>query len=141
MDIGKQIRALRTRCGVTQEAMARQLGVSPQAVSKWEREFHSAKETTPQTHACLTCISTNACPCHPARRIPVERGTEGRRRISRPRHKKSNADRNRRSAPERRRDLRKAISEAARARCKTCILQRAHIYSYTMHFLFCVDTI
>lgn len=37
MDIGKQIRALRIRRGVTQEAMAQQLGVSPQAVSKWER--------------------------------------------------------------------------------------------------------
>ena len=37
MDIGKQIRALRVRRGVTQEAMARRLGVSAQAVSKWER--------------------------------------------------------------------------------------------------------
>ena len=37
MDIGKQIRELRVRRGVTQEAMARQLGVSAQAVSKWER--------------------------------------------------------------------------------------------------------
>ncbi len=37
MDIGKQIRALRIRRGVTQEAMAGQLGVSAQAVSKWER--------------------------------------------------------------------------------------------------------
>ena len=36
MDIGKQIRALRLRRGVTQEAMAGQLGVSAQAVSKWE---------------------------------------------------------------------------------------------------------
>ena len=37
MDIGKQIRALRIRRGVTQETMAGQLGVSAQAVSKWER--------------------------------------------------------------------------------------------------------
>ena len=37
MDIGKQIKALRIRRGVTQEAMAQRLGVSPQAVSKWER--------------------------------------------------------------------------------------------------------
>ena len=37
MDIGKQIRELRMRRGVTQEAMAQQLGVSAQAVSKWER--------------------------------------------------------------------------------------------------------
>ena len=37
MDIGKQIRELRMRRGVTQEAMAQQLGVSAQAGSKWER--------------------------------------------------------------------------------------------------------
>ena len=37
MNIGKQIKALRIRRGVTQEAMAQRLGVSPQAVSKWER--------------------------------------------------------------------------------------------------------
>ena len=38
MDIGKQIKALRLRRGVTQQAMARALGVSAQAVSKWERD-------------------------------------------------------------------------------------------------------
>ena len=37
MEIGTQIKALRTARGVTQEALAEQLGVSPQAVSKWER--------------------------------------------------------------------------------------------------------
>lgn len=37
MEIGNQIKSLRTRRGVTQEALAEQLGVSPQAVSKWER--------------------------------------------------------------------------------------------------------
>ena len=37
MEIGNQIRALRTRKGVTQEAMAEHFGISPQAVSKWER--------------------------------------------------------------------------------------------------------
>ena len=37
MEIGNQIKSLRLRKGVTQEAMARHFGVSPQAVSKWER--------------------------------------------------------------------------------------------------------
>ena len=37
MEIGTQIKVLRTARGVTQEALAEQLGVSPQAVSKWER--------------------------------------------------------------------------------------------------------
>ena len=36
MDIGKQIKALRLRRGVTQEAMARHFGITAQAVSKWE---------------------------------------------------------------------------------------------------------
>ncbi|MBO4914453.1 MAG: helix-turn-helix transcriptional regulator, partial [Oscillospiraceae bacterium] len=37
MDIGNQIKALRLRKGMTQDALARQFGVTPQAVSKWER--------------------------------------------------------------------------------------------------------
>ncbi len=37
MEINNQIKALRIRRGVTQEAMAKHLGVTPQAVSKWER--------------------------------------------------------------------------------------------------------
>lgn len=37
MDIGNQIKTLRTQRGTTQEALAEKLGVSAQAVSKWER--------------------------------------------------------------------------------------------------------
>ena len=37
MEIGNQIKQLRLRKGVTQEALAEHLGVTPQAVSKWER--------------------------------------------------------------------------------------------------------
>lgn len=37
MELGTQIKALRTARGVTQETLAEQLGVTPQAVSKWER--------------------------------------------------------------------------------------------------------
>ena len=37
MEIGNQIKALRQRRGVTQEDLARHLGVTAQAVSKWER--------------------------------------------------------------------------------------------------------
>lgn len=37
MEIGNQIKNLRLRKGITQEAMAQQLGVTAQAVSKWER--------------------------------------------------------------------------------------------------------
>lgn len=36
MDIGKQIKTLRLAKGITQEELAQYLGVSFQAVSKWE---------------------------------------------------------------------------------------------------------
>ena len=37
MELGNQIRTLRLRRGITQEAMAQHFGITPQAVSKWER--------------------------------------------------------------------------------------------------------
>ena len=37
MEIGNQIKALRLRRGTTQESLAQHLGVTAQAVSKWER--------------------------------------------------------------------------------------------------------
>ena len=37
MEIGNQIRTLRQRRGITQEAMAQHFGITAQAVSKWER--------------------------------------------------------------------------------------------------------
>ena len=38
LDIGRQIKTLRLAKGVTQEELAQYLGVSFQAVSKWETE-------------------------------------------------------------------------------------------------------
>ncbi len=38
MEIGNKIKQLRLRRGITQEAMAQHFGITPQAVSKWERE-------------------------------------------------------------------------------------------------------
>lgn len=37
MEIGNQIKQLRLRRGITQETMAQHLGITPQAISKWER--------------------------------------------------------------------------------------------------------
>ncbi len=37
MQIGNQLKDLRVRRGITQEAMAQHFGVTPQAISKWER--------------------------------------------------------------------------------------------------------
>ena len=39
MEIGNQIKQLRLRRGITQEAMAQHFGISPQAVSKWENGY------------------------------------------------------------------------------------------------------
>ena len=36
MEMGQEIRRLRANRGITQEALAAALNVSPQAVSKWE---------------------------------------------------------------------------------------------------------
>lgn len=41
MELGNQIKALRQRKGITQEALAEHLGVTAQAVSKWERNSAS----------------------------------------------------------------------------------------------------
>lgn len=41
MELGNQIRTLRLRRGITQEAMAQHFGVTAQAVSKWERGIAS----------------------------------------------------------------------------------------------------
>ena len=38
MEIGNKIKQLRLHRGITQEAMAQHFGITPQAVSKWERE-------------------------------------------------------------------------------------------------------
>ena len=37
MELGNQIRQLRMQRGITQEAMAMHLGITSQAISKWER--------------------------------------------------------------------------------------------------------
>ncbi len=37
MEIGKQIKTMRQKRGITQEAMSQHFGITPQAISKWER--------------------------------------------------------------------------------------------------------
>ena len=44
---GRLIRTMRTKLGLTQLALAEQLGVSDKAVSKWERGVSIVKDTTP----------------------------------------------------------------------------------------------
>lgn len=44
MGIGHRIRALRERSGITQEELARRLGVTPSAVGNYEREISHPKE-------------------------------------------------------------------------------------------------
>ena len=44
--LGKRIMALRKAAGMTQEQVAERLGVSPQAVSKWENDAVSYTHLT-----------------------------------------------------------------------------------------------
>ena len=37
MEIGKRIKEMRQKRGITQDAMAQHFGLTPQAISKWER--------------------------------------------------------------------------------------------------------
>ena len=39
MELGRKIAFYRKTLNITQDALARQLGISNQAVSKWETEF------------------------------------------------------------------------------------------------------
>ena len=45
--LGARIRQLRMQKGLTQENFAKELGISAQAVSKWETGIHLDKDTTP----------------------------------------------------------------------------------------------
>lgn len=44
MGLGRQIKILRERAGLTQEELAQRLGVTPSAVGNYEREFSHPKE-------------------------------------------------------------------------------------------------
>lgn len=46
MDLGKKIKQLRFKAGLTQEQLAEQLGIGPQAVSKWENAVAMPDITT-----------------------------------------------------------------------------------------------
>lgn len=56
MGLGKQIRALRERAGITQEELARRLGVTPSAVGNYEREIsHPKEEVLYRLFSALSC--------------------------------------------------------------------------------------
>ena len=46
MEMGKKIRQLRFKAGLTQEQLAEKLGISPQSVSKWENAVAMPDITT-----------------------------------------------------------------------------------------------
>ena len=47
MNLSEKILYCRKKAGLSQEALAEKLGVSRQAISKWETGFHLDKDTTP----------------------------------------------------------------------------------------------
>ncbi len=55
--LGEMIKEHRIRCGMTQEFVAEQLGVSRQAVSKWENGTSEPSTTNLLALAKLFCIS------------------------------------------------------------------------------------
>lgn len=56
MGIGKQIKALRERAGITQEELAGRLGVTPSAVGNYERDVsHPREEILYRLFTALSC--------------------------------------------------------------------------------------
>ena len=49
--LGKRIMALRKAAGMTQEQVAERLGVSPQAVSKWENDVSCPRRYHDTSHS------------------------------------------------------------------------------------------
>ena len=47
MTLGEKIASARKEKGMTQEMLAEKLGVTRQAVARWEQEFPIVKDTTP----------------------------------------------------------------------------------------------
>lgn len=56
MGIGKRIKELRERMGITQEDLARRIGVTPSAVGNYERDFsHPREEVLYKLFSALNC--------------------------------------------------------------------------------------
>ncbi len=56
MGLGKRIRALRERAGITQEELAQRLGVTPSAVGNYERDIsHPKEEVLYRLFSALSC--------------------------------------------------------------------------------------
>lgn len=77
LSLGKRIQALRKQQGLTQEALAEKMSVSPQAVSKWENDLSCpdvmslprlAQQLDVSIDMLLTGVSPGAAPAQPAKK-------------------------------------------------------------------------
>ena len=74
MGIGRQIRALRERAGLTQEELARRLDVTPSAVGNYEREISHPKEEVLYRMFTALCCEPNElfADCYDAKLTPAQ---------------------------------------------------------------------
>ena len=63
MGIGKRIKELRARCGLTQETLAKKIGVTPAAVGNYEHDLSFPKEEVLMKLFGALCCSPNELLC------------------------------------------------------------------------------
>ncbi len=77
--LGERIKFHRKRMGLTQEQLAERMGVSPQAVSKWENNQSCPDIAALPTLAALFGISVDELLGNEAKKVEIVDETEGRR--------------------------------------------------------------
>lgn len=72
-DLGAILRARRTTCGLTQVALARQLGIRPETVCRWERGKNRPRPRRQRSLAQVLATSVTSPLVFARKRLPPER--------------------------------------------------------------------